>query len=66
MWDEPKPIPIITITFTDEDVRSIAEEAGIPFGLALERAMEWGRHIEATMSGYCSEQLTDAITTGQP
>jgi hypothetical protein len=58
--------PIISIVFTREDVDSIAESNGIDYDLALERAMEWGRYIEATMSTYCAEQLTDVIVSGQP
>jgi hypothetical protein len=64
--DAHEPVPIITILFTSEDVLSIAEETGIDPDLAMGRALEWGKHIEGTMSGYCTEQLTDAIRSGQP
>jgi len=56
----------IDITFTATDVLSMAEAHGIDPDTAIERAQEWGRHIEGTMSGYCSEQLESAVRTNQP
>ena len=63
--DEKDDIPVIRIIFTTEDVRDIAEAHGIDLDVAYDRAAEWGRYIEQTMSGYCAEQLEDAIRTGQ-
>lgn len=64
MSDEP--VEVIRIIFTTEDVRGMAEEAGIDPDLALDRAFDWGRHIADTMTGYCAEQLESVIKTGQP
>lgn len=57
---------IIEIVFTEEDVREMAEEAGVPYEKALEQAVEWGRHIQDTATSLCHEQLTSTITAGQP
>ena len=63
---EIEPIPIISINFTSEDVLLMAEELGVPYEVALDRALDWGKHIEQTMSGYCAEQLESVIKTNQP
>lgn len=56
--------PIISINFTHEDVRAIADAEGVDVATAIERAEEWGRYIEETASTLCGEQLFSAITTG--
>lgn len=60
------PVEVIRIIFTTEDVRSMAEDAEVDPDVAIERALSWGKHIEDTMSGYCSEQLDSVIRTDQP
>jgi hypothetical protein len=55
---------VIRIIFTLEDVFDIASDNGVSMDIATERALEWGRHIADTMTGYCWEQLSDAIITG--
>lgn len=59
-------VEVIRIVFTSEDVFSIAEDNGIDPDLALERAMDWGKHIAETMSNYCTEQLESVIRFNAP
>lgn len=56
----------IRIIFTDEDIASIAEATGVPLDVAQERAVDWGKHIESTATGICSEQLASCIVNNQP
>lgn len=63
---EQEPVTIISILFTTEDVYSMADASGVDREVALERALDWGKHIEQTMMGYCSEQLVDVIERGAP
>lgn len=57
---------IISIQFTDDDVKTIAEQENIPPAIALERALEWGAYIASTATQLCSEQLTSCIIGNQP
>ena len=59
-------VEVIRIIFTMEDVREIADENDIPFDVAKDRALDWGRHIADTMRGYCSEQLESVIIRNVP
>lgn len=61
-----EPVEVISIIFTSEDVYSMAEDNGVDPDLAMERAMEWGRHIADTMTGYCAEQLESVILHNAP
>jgi hypothetical protein len=61
-----EPRKLIHITITDEDVRSIAEEAGIPDDVALARASAWSASIEDTASALINEQLVSVIESDQP
>ena len=64
--EETAPVEVIRIIFTTEDVRSMAEDAGIEPEIALDRVFGWAKYITDTMSGYCSEQLQSVIETDQP
>ena len=61
-----EPEEIIRIVWSSEDVRYMAEEAGVPFDLAMERARSWGKHIAGTASDVCGEQLQSCIESDQP
>lgn len=65
-WVQENPQDVIVIRFTEDDVVEMAQEHGIETEIALARAHDWGRHIAATMSGYCAEQLESAIRFDQP
>lgn len=57
---------VITVIFTEADVRSMAEEAGIDLSTAMDRARSWGKHIADTISGIASEQLASCIANDTP
>jgi len=57
---------IIKIVFTDDDVRSIAEEAGIDVDVALNRAEDWAKALTETATGGINEQLYSVIVNDQP
>jgi len=57
---------IVRCVWTESDVASIAEDHDIDPAVALERAQEWGKHIEETASSLISGLLTNVITEGQP
>lgn len=57
---------VISITFTEEDVRGIAADNDVDFDVALERAGEWAKHIGDTASSLVSTQLESVIISGQP
>jgi hypothetical protein len=57
---------VIRIIFTSEDIESMADELNIDREVAMDRALEWGKYIADTMTGYCCEQLEEVILTGQP
>lgn len=57
---------LIRLIYTDADVDSIAEEAGIPTNVARERADSWANAISDTAATLIAEQLHSVITTNQP
>lgn len=61
-----EPEEIIRIIWSSEDVRYMAEEAGVPFDVAMERARSWGKHIAEWASDASGEQLQAAIMSNQP
>lgn len=61
-----EPEEIIRIIWSSEDVRYMAEEAGVPFDVAMERARSWGKHIAETASDMCGQQLQSVIELDQP
>lgn len=57
----------VHLLYTEEDVRGMIEDTeGTPIdeNLAMDRAREWGKHIEATAATLISGQLHDAVVTG--
>lgn len=56
----------IRVTFTGEDVLGMAAEVGVDETTAIQRAEEWGKHIQDTATQLCSEQLLAAIRDNQP
>lgn len=52
---------IIHIVFTIDDIASMAEDAEIDFGIALERARNWASDIEDTAVSLISDQLYSVI-----
>lgn len=61
-----EPAPIFSTRFSVEDVRALAEEAEVPFELALERAEEWSQPIQDRITELGNEQLLNVIRDGQP
>jgi len=57
---------IIRIVFTDEDVRSMAEAAGIDVQVALDRAEDWAKHVSEAAITNISEQLVSIVVHDQP
>jgi hypothetical protein len=57
---------IVRCVFTDEDIREIAEAAGVPTEVALERARQSGRHIANAARELIADELKSVITTDQP
>lgn len=57
---------IVRCVYTDEDIREIAEAAGVPTEMALERARRSGRHIEKAVSELVADEIKSVITTDQP
>lgn len=74
--DEPMPEPtssaqsqateIIRIVWTTDDIKSIAEAAGVDEETALQRAIEWGKYIEETANSLCATQLASVVETDSP
>lgn len=64
--DSDKPVEVIRIIFTSEDVYDLADEHGVDRDKALAAALDWSKHIVDTMTGYCFEQLESVILTGEP
>jgi hypothetical protein len=58
--------PLISLNFSETDVRDYAEEAEVEEGLALRRAGEWAKPIQDTAASLCAEQLLSVIASGQP
>jgi hypothetical protein len=61
-----KGTPLVSIRFSAEDVRAFAEEAKVPFHLAMERAAYWANVIEQRITEIASEQLLAVVRDGQP
>lgn len=59
-------VGIVNIIFGMSDVCSIAEDAEVDKGLALERATAWAKHVEETASTLVNEQMFNIITGDQP
>lgn len=57
---------VVRMNWTMNDVASIAEQHSIDIEVAVDRAREWGRHIEDSLSGNAGEQLVSVVTVGQP
>ena len=57
---------LFSIVFTEDDVLAIAEEAGVPVDLALERAHEWAKYIAEVATQQCNEQLASVVAHGTP
>lgn len=57
---------IIKIIFTDADVRTMAELAGVDEEVALDRAEDWARHITETASTMVGEQLASVVSENAP
>jgi hypothetical protein len=57
---------IIRIVFTDEDIRSMAEAAGIDVQVALDRAEDWAKHVSEAAITNISEQLVSIVVHDQP
>jgi hypothetical protein len=64
--EEVSAEPVISLVYSEADVRDYAEEAGVSEDLALRRTREWGRHIQDTAAGLCAEQLLSVVRSGQP
>ncbi len=56
---------IVRCVFTDEDIREIAEAAGVPTEVALERARQSGWHIANAARELIADELKSVITTDQ-
>jgi hypothetical protein len=58
----------IRLIYTEEDVRQWAADSDgrVDEEVALQRAREWGRHIQDTAALLCSEQLMGAVLDDQP
>lgn len=61
-----EPAPLFSTRFSEEDVRALAEEAEVPFELAMERAEEWSSSIEDRLTELGNEQLLSVVRDGQP
>lgn len=61
-----EPAPIFSTRFSEDDVRALAEEAEVPFELAMERAEEWSSSIEDRLTELGNEQLLSVVRDGQP
>lgn len=57
---------IIHIIFTTDDIESMAEEVGVEFDIALERAKAWSPFIEDTAVNLISDQLYNAVEFDSP
>jgi hypothetical protein len=55
---------VLHITYTEEDVRTMAREAGVDGDAAVALAHEWGKHIADTASRVCDEQLREFAVEG--
>lgn len=56
---------IMTIRFYEEDVIAMAETAGVPPEVALERVGEWIRPIRDQAIGTINKSLYEAVKEGQ-
>lgn len=61
-----EPTEFVRLVYTSEDVLEWANDCDPPVhpDLALERAEEWGKHVQDTAANLISEQLCSAVTTG--
>jgi hypothetical protein len=57
---------IITITFTDADVKELAKEYGVDEATAMERAQSWAGAITDTATTLISVQLASVIQHDTP
>lgn len=57
---------LISITFSDSDIESIADDTGTPIELARARAEGWAKHIQETATQLISEQLASVIEFDTP
>lgn len=57
---------IVELMYSPTDIEDLAEEAGIPPKVALERATRWGKQVEATAAKLCDEQLLSVIEGDLP
>ena len=74
--EETRHARVIELVYTTEDVKAIAagedldpddpDFVTVDEETAIERALEWGKHIQDTAAQLCSEQLTACVRTNQP
>lgn len=57
---------IISITYTEEDIKGLAADNDIPFDLAIARAEEWSKHITATAMQLIWQQLESVVIGSEP
>lgn len=52
---------IISIVYMKEDILALADELKVDPEIAMHRAQKWARHIQATASNWCEDQLAAAM-----
>ena len=57
---------LISLRFTSDDVASMAENADVPYDIALERADEWAKHVGETASTLINEQMASIVKHNTP
>lgn len=57
---------LIRIVFTTDDVLSMADEAGVPADVAVDRSCRWAGAITDTATSLCNEQLASVVAHDAP
>jgi hypothetical protein len=64
MPDQPEEL--FSIVFTEDDVIAMAEAAGVPAELALDRAHSWAKYVGEAATQRCNEQLASIAQHDTP